>query len=205
MYTSLLKLARWISCLHQWWNQHVKTLLYLILIGSFSGCGQYSVRNIDKSPPEDYEIWQKGNESALQIKKSLLECGAIAPSTLGWPYEKAYEKLGISSYDQQMNYYFQTSKCMEKAGYIKKWGMRSTEEGCNDPSFPERKKYPACQPGAAIPTPSIERRLSSWYCKVKSDYGYCLEHALAPQLCSPERIANTPPECLTNGQETNHP
>lgn len=178
----------------------MRKLLHLILVSSLSGCGQYSVRNIDKPPPEDYEIWQKGNESALQIKKALLECGAIAPSTLGWPYKQAYEKIGISSHAEQMDNYFQTSKCMENAGYIKKWDMRSSQEGCDDPSFPERKKYPACQRDAAIQNPSVETRLTSWYCKVKNDYKYCLKHSLAPQLCSPDRIANPPPECLAPGK-----
>lgn len=163
---------------------------------SVSGCNQYSLSNIDRPPPEDYEIWIKEDESVFQIKKALLECGAIAPSTLGWPYHEAYEKLGISSYDEQMNHYFLTSKCMENAGYKKQWGMRSAQEGCNDVSFPERKKYSACQANAVIPKPSLERRLNGWYCKVKSDYNYCLTHALAPQLCSQEKANNPPPECL---------
>ncbi|MDX1750018.1 MAG: hypothetical protein R3271_06840 [Methylophaga sp.] len=174
----------------------MKKILILVLAFLFNGCSQYSLHNIDKPPPEDYEIWTKKNESILQIKKSLLNCGAIAPTTLGWPHEEAYIKLGLTSHHEQMNHYFLTSKCMENAGYEKRWGMRSAQEGCNDASFPERKNYPACQPDAVVPTPSVKRRLNGWYCKVKSDYDYCLTHALAPQLCSREKTKNPPPECL---------
>ena len=60
--------------------------------------------------------------------------------------------------------------------------------------------YPACQPDAVIPTPSAERRLNSWYCKVETDYNYCLKYALAPQFCTPEKTTNLPPECLADGQ-----
>lgn len=179
----------------------MKNLFFLVLACLLCGCGQYSVRNIDKPPPEDYETWTKDNQTELEIKKSLLECGAIAPSTLGWPYKDAFEKIGVSDHDEQMNNYFLTNKCMENAGYRRKFGMRSSQEGCSDLSFPERKKYPACQIDAEIPTPSVERRLNSWYCKVKSDYKYCLEHALAPKLCSREKVLNPPPECLPPGQE----
>ena len=180
--------------------------VYLLAIAClFSGCSQYGLHNIDKPPPEDYELWEKESQSELQIKKALLECGAIAPSTLGWPYRDAYKKLGIITYDEQMNNYYQTNKCMENAGYKKKWRMRSAQAGCNDLLFPERKKYPACQPDAVILTPRIERRLNSWYCKVKSDYQYCLAYALAPQLCSREKADNPPPECLPPGEEYKTP
>ena len=174
---------------------------YLLIIACLLfGCTQYSLRNIDQPPPEDYELWKKNDQTELQIKKTLLECGAIAPSTLGWPYEDALLELGISTYDQRMNHYYLTSKCMENAGYKKKWSVRSAQEGCDDPSFPERKDYPACQPNAKIPAPNTQRRLDSWYCKVKSDYEYCLAHALAPNLCSPEKVKNPPPECLPPGR-----
>lgn len=189
--------ARYIDGKFQVNNLHI---LIMVTIGLLSGCGQYSLRNIDQPPPEDYELWEKDKQSILQIKKALLECGAIAPSTVGWPYREAYRKLGISTYDEQMNSYFMTNKCMENAGYKRKSG-RFAQEDCNDPSFPERRKYPACKPEAIVPSLNVRRRLNSWYCKVKSNYEYCLSHALAPKLCNPKQVQNPPPECLPPHQE----
>lgn len=87
---------------------------------------------------------------------------------------------------------------MINAGFIEQNTSWTLKDACADVRY---RDYPACQPNAVIPTPSAERRLNSWYCKVKSDYEYCLEHALAPKLCSLERVANPPPECLPPGQE----
>ena len=61
-----------------------------------------------------------------------------------------------------------------------------------------RKSYPACQPNVIVSTPSVERRLNSWYCKVKTNYDYCLKYALAPKLCSSEKIKKPPSECLSD-------
>ena len=98
----------------------MKRYMSLVLLLLLNGCGQYSIRNIDKPPPEDYETWERPNHSILQVKKTLLECGAIAPSTVGWDYKKGYEKIGILGKDSQMNEAIKKSKCMENAGYKKK-------------------------------------------------------------------------------------
>jgi hypothetical protein len=64
-------------------------------------------------------------------------------------------------------------------------------------SWPHNKHLPACQPGAASPTPSVERRLGSWYCRVRTSYAYCLEHAINPPACDPDRDRRPPPpECV---------
>tara|TARA_R110000787_G_scaffold177485_1_gene289496 strand:- start:2343 stop:2867 length:525 start_codon:yes stop_codon:yes gene_type:complete len=167
----------------------------LVLFFLLVGCTQYSIRNIDKPPPEDYQMWKKSNKSQLDVKKALLECGAIAPSTLGWPYRKAYEKTGVIEEDEQFNHGFLVDKCMIKAGFIQQNTNWTLNEACTDTRY---RNYPACQPNAVIPSPSVERRINSWYCKVKSDYNYCLTHALAPQLCSREKTKNPPPECLAD-------
>lgn len=172
----------------------------LALLFLLNGCGKYDIRNLDKPPPEDYETWKKPSNSQLDIKKALLECGAIAPSTLGWPYRKAYEKIGIVEQYEQFNHDFLVNRCMINAGFIEQNTSWPLKEACADVRY---RDYPACQTHAIIPTPSVERRLNSWYCKTKIDYNYCLKYALAPQLCSPEKTKTPPPECLANDQ--NHP
>lgn len=166
-------------------------LIFLLLL--LNGCSQYSIRNIDRPPPEDYETWEKQSNSIAQVKMALLECGAIAPSTLGWAYRSAYEKIGIFDERDQTNHGFLVDRCMLAAGYKQKMTRLTVKDLC---SLDKHKALPACQPDAIISTPSVEHRLNSWYCKVKSDYNYCLEHALAPQLCTPEKAKNPPPECL---------
>lgn len=175
------------------------TSIWIAIFLLLSGCG-YSIYNIDKPPPEDYETWKKQNNSLLDIKKALLECGAIAPTTLGWHYKEAYEKIGIIEQKDQVNQGFLVDRCMLKAGFVQQNTSWALEDACADARY---KALPACQPNAIIPIPSVERRLNSWYCKTKIDYDYCLKHALSPQLCNPEKTKNPPPECLADAQ--NHP
>lgn len=169
-----------------------------ILFTSFFlyGCSTYLEREIYKPAPATYQEWSKSGASILEIKKSLLECGKPAPDISFEIYEKAF---GISRYDElaYMNKLQLENICMQYQGY-KFNGIYKPSKVC---SLEKYKTLPACQPDAEIPTPSVERRLSSWYCKVKSDYEYCLEHALAPKLCSREKMVNPSPECLPPGQE----
>ena len=172
----------------------MKRLIALILLLLVSGCGQYSIRNIDKPPPERYEVWKKQDATFLHIRKALLECGAVMPS---WAANGAYEKIGIIEQKDQTNQGFLVDRCMLKAGFVEQNIRLTLKDMCADPRY---RDYPACLPEAVIIVPSVDRRLNSWYCKVKTDYDYCLKHALAPQLCSPEKISNPPPECLADGQ-----
>lgn len=167
-------------------------LVSLLLLG---GCTQYNIRNIDKPPSERYEIWKKSGVNILGVRKALLECGAIMPS---WTVDGAYEKNNIINQNDQMNHSFLTDRCMLNAGYTQQNTSWTLKDACADTRY---RDYPACQPDTVIPNPSIERRLTSWYCKVKTDYDYCLKHALAPKLCSVEKVSNPPPECLPPGQE----
>lgn len=160
---------------------------------ALSGCGEYSIRNIDKPAPESYESWVKPGTTQLDVKKALLECGDPHPATNSFIYEKAF---GITDFDEEMKHYLMTKACMERAGYAHRW--RSLAQSCADSNFPKRKTYPACQPGAVIPERSIERRLNSWHCKLKTDRDYCRKHAFAPAACddSKKDYNNPPPECL---------
>ena len=80
---------------------------------------------------------------------------------------------------------------MEAAGFAHK--DRSVGERC---AWTDRSSLPACQPNADIPKPSVERRLNSWWCRIKTDYKYCRRHAVNPAACKPEGHKHPPPECL---------
>lgn len=174
--------------------RHVLVLLSLVML---TGCWKYKISNLGKYPTEaeQYGKWHKPNvrTTVVDIKKALLECGSPAPN----PSTEEYKAVGYIGFDDQLNQAFLIYKCMEKAGYIDT-GRYTVKDYC---LWDRHQNLPACQPEAVISTPSVERRLNSWYCKVKSDYEYCLRNALAPKLCSRERVLNPPPECLPSGQE----
>jgi len=169
--------------------------ILLILLLLLNGCGYYSIRNIDKPPPQLHEIWKKQGAAFLEIRKSLLECGQVS---LGGASSEIYEKIGIIERKDQINYGFLVDRCMMNAGFVQQNISWTLKDACADTRYLD---YPACQPEAAIPKLSIERRLNSWYCKTRRDYDYCLKHALAPQLCSPEKTKTPPRECLTDKEE----
>ena len=160
------------------------------------GCSTYMEQVVYKPAPATYEEWSKSGVTILGVKKALLECGKPAPNTNFEIYEKAFN---ISRYNEldYMNRLQIEDICLEHAGYIYN-GIYNTQKTC---SLNKYQSLPTCQPNAIIPTPSVERRLNSWYCKVKTDYDYCLKHALAPKLCSPEKISNPPPECLADNNK----
>jgi len=155
------------------------------------GCvGEYSIRNIDKPAPEAYESWVKPGATQLDIKKALLECGDPSPATNSFIYEKA---LGIKDNDGQLNHQFLTHACMEKSGFVYRWKYTLVDY-C---SWDRHKHLPACQPSAVIPERSVERRLNSWHCKLKTDRDYCRKHAFVPAACDDPKkdYTNPPPEC----------
>lgn len=170
----------------------MKHLFVLVFLIGLTSCWNYSISNIGKYPTEaeQYGNWQKPNDKVeiVEIKKALLECNSPAPN----PSDEQYKAIGYVNFDEQMNLRFLVYKCMEFSGYVDT-GRYTVTDYC---AWNKYKNLPACKPDAVIPTPSIERRLNSRYCRVKSDYDYCLTHALAPQLCSREKTNNPPPECL---------
>jgi hypothetical protein len=163
--------------------------LVLVLLVGLSGCGGHSIRNIDKPAPEAYEMWVKPGASPLDVKKALLECGEPHPA----PTIAIYEAIGLKTQDDQTQFSFMVDACMEKAGFIPRWD--NLEQSCK--LYPKYRNYPACQPNAQIPTPSVERRLNSWHCKLKTDRDYCRKHAFTPTACDdPQKdYDNPPPEC----------
>jgi hypothetical protein len=119
-----------------------KILVCILLAVVIGGCG------IEKSfqpLPEPYEFWSKPGVTKLDIKKAMLECGMnVDGSGGGEPFD--------------YNEYFLSELCMESQGYSDSFW--TVAEGCR-----QHPGLPACQPGAVIPKPSVERRLNSEYCK----------------------------------------
>lgn len=165
-----------------------RTLVIALLV--LSGCGGHSIHNMDKPAPEAYEKWMKPGLSQIDIKKAMLECGAPHYAVTGFMYEKA---LGLKTLDEQLSHAFMVSACMEKSGFVARWD--SVEQSCR--KFPKYQFYPACQPGAVIPERSVERRLNSWHCKLKTDREYCRKHAFTASACDDPKkdYDNPPPEC----------
>nr|WP_294840600.1 hypothetical protein [uncultured Methylotenera sp.] len=166
--------------------------IIVVLLTILTGCWKYNISNLGNYTAE-HETWRKkGVSPFLGVRKALLECGKVS---LGGVAEEEYRKVGILERKDQYNHEFLVDRCMLKAGFVEQNTSWALKDACTDMRYLE---YPACQPDAVIPTPTVERRLNSRYCKVRSDYDYCLKHALAPQLCNPEKIKTPPPECLAD-------
>jgi hypothetical protein len=103
-----------------------------------------------------YQTWEKPGNNDLDVLKAYLECGGNYPymGSSGIPGEGVF-----------------TSICLENAGYTKV-AYSERKPVC---SKPYNQKYPACQPGAVIPTPSVERRLNSEFCKKYPKNLACIE------------------------------
>jgi len=114
--------------------------------------------------------WIKSGASPYESKVALLECGWPSP----WPTGYGSDVARLSANDKTL-----ADRCMEISGfrYNDPFSGYRQKLVCSDTWV---AKYPACQPDAAIPTRSVERRLNSYYC---TNYG-----------------KNTP-ECQPPGQE----
>lgn len=169
----------------------VRPYVALIVTLLLTGCAGYRLANLDKPASEACEAWTKPGTTQLEVKKALLECGAPSPSPDAWAYEYG---MGIKDPDSRLNRIFLTDACMERAGYTIRWGD-SVKKYC---SWDRHKHLPACQPGAVIPERSVERRLTSWFCRLMTDLDYCLKHAVDPSGCTREGkdYNKPPPECL---------
>lgn len=151
-------------------------------------CSTYMEQMVYKPAPATYQEWSKHEASTLDIKKSLLECGKPAPDTNFETYEKAFN---ISRHDElaYINKLQIEDICLERAGYTYK-GINNTKKIC---ALEKYRNLSACQPSAIIPTPSVERRLNSWYCKIDSDFDYCLKTLLIPKFVALSAQTTLPP------------
>ena len=151
----------------------MKHLLFLILVGSaIAGCAG----KIFQPPPPNFLHWTAPGKSVIDVKKKLLECGAPEPSG------RDYQTLG-------RNAQLSISFCMVHAGF-----HSSTDYLLCSHEW--ERMLPVCALGADIPTPSVNRRLNSHYCKVKTDYQYCKQNARHPTGCDNNDYDNPRPECL---------
>lgn len=153
----------------------------------FSGCIKASFQPI----PPLFMLWKKPGATQLEVKMALLECGKPSPNPTGYGAEVA----NISPNERVL-----ADLCMEKSGFVTQdpFSAYKVVPTCKQ-SY--HASFPACQPDAIIPTRSVERRLNSWYCKLKTDHDYCLKHAVVPSACKQDNIKYLPPECQPPGQE----
>jgi hypothetical protein len=157
-----------------------------------TGCGiTHGPFGISAQPaPPTYEQWVKPGTTEIEVKKALLECGE--PSTVRdtYIYEKA---LGLKGHDELRNHFFLVDRCMEESGFVVP-RTKTTLEYC---LWDRHRHLPACQAETSPPKRSVERRMNSWYCKIKTDQEYCRSHSFKPETCGdPNRTFNNPPlEC----------
>lgn len=157
-----------------------------------AGCGEYVARNLHMGEPARLpdESWMKHDATRLDVRKALLECGSPSTQTDRFVYEKS---LRITDGDDMLSHSLLTHACMENSGFVY-WRKGKFTDYC---TVYREKHLPACQPGAVIPERSVERRLNSWYCKLKTDREYCRKHAFTPSACDDPKkdYSNPPPEC----------
>ena len=163
----------------------MRSLIILTCLLSLAGCA----KPFQPVPPA-YKSWLKPNVSELDVKKALLECGKPSPRPSVNSYKYAF---GLEEPDELLDMILKTNACMENIGYKRPRGYYTVAQYC---SWDRHKHLPACQPVAEILEPSVERRLNSWWCKIKTDYEYCKQHAVNPAACNPEGYKKPPPECL---------
>ena len=138
--------------------------LLVVMIFFVSGC-----RSAFQPPPASFERWKKEDASVQHVIATLLECGYPWPGSSVGDWEKAYG----ATWESNM---ILAEKCVEKQGFVEKYKNGSVAE-CKYYSSEQTKKYQtegqklaiakACHPDTPATVPSVERRLSSRYCKTE--------------------------------------
>lgn len=136
--------------------------------------------------PPYYMSWSKQGSTTVDVKKIILECGDYNPSgTYPVNNTPSRNEMALSHY------------CIVNSGYTYldpfKGGKPNNNSWCrNNPELP------ACQPGAVIPKPSIERRLNSKYCRSRLNYDECMVIVNDTNgiICPSRNFDKPPPECL---------
>jgi hypothetical protein len=141
----------------------IKYILWLLPLIIFAGCIKTSFQPI----PPYYKLWIKPENSPLDSRIALLECGWPSP----WPTGHGSDVATMSANDKTL-----ADRCMEISGFSYKDPFNGYRRKliCSDPWV---AKYPACQHDAIIPTRSVERRLNSYYC---TGYGKNTPECLPP-------------------------
>jgi len=153
----------------------MKYVLILLLVGlATSGC----MEKLSRPPPPAFLKWTAPGKSVVDVQKKLIECGMPDPSGSSYAYRELDRNTQIS-----------ISFCMMYAGFDNTYDYPPCR-------YDAERTLPACAPRAAIPAPSVNRRLNSPYCKAKTDYQYCKQNALNPPACDNYNYDNPVPECL---------
>lgn len=126
-------------------------------------------------PLAAFQVWHKPGVSNLGIKKALLECGMPHPESESLPPKPM----------RTDNERAETENCLLAAGYRM---PADYSHGCT-----LRPDLPACQPGVKPPTPSVERRMNSNYCRARQDREFCRKTVSNPSACTGGPIE---PECV---------
>jgi hypothetical protein len=128
----------------------IELLALFIFIPDMAFCGA-------KPRPPAYLDWTKLGATILDVKKIFLECGWPSSD----PGNEEIEQAGMTINDQAL-----AELCMMRNGFV-----------CRDKTWCYyNPSLPACQPGAVIPTPSVERRLKSWWCSHDYTFYGCVQH-----------------------------
>ncbi len=149
----------------------------LILCGMLGGC--FGPGAFKPSPPY-YQSWIKEGADELDIKKKILECGDSSPA----------------GGNQTMNESALVHLCMVRSGYMP-YKFYSKEIADPDDWCRNWPELPACQSGANIPAPDLNRRLQSRYCRIRSSSENCFA-LTGPEtpFCKSLSFEKPFPECL---------
>ncbi len=111
-----------------------------------------------KPPPPYWERFSAPNTTIRQVQTALMECG----------YDNFPESRDISL---PKGNFAATQLCMQNSGFKIKDGSVCKTWAKNDPE---------CQPGAVIPSRSVERRLNSGLCKKYPKSDFCQVVVIEP-------------------------
>ena len=156
--------------------------LFLALLAALalSACGErFNIRHLGY-PAINYWMTADGTRlNHIEEMKAELECGSLL-LTVSKQTISIYEQiLGSSEENEIINHQLTVDGCMEHSGLRRRWEDRGTLQwSCR--SYPYLS---ACQPNAVFPERSVERRLNSRHCKLKTDVEYCRKHSSLPFLC----------------------
>lgn len=114
--------------------------------------------------PPHYELWKKEGANILDVKKTLLECGEVTPS--GVAGGRSMNEMALAHY------------CVVNEGFVYFNPFKGGYDLNNEAWCRNWPDLPACQPGAEIPEPSVERRLNSRYCRIRTSFQACFENSM---------------------------
>jgi len=145
----------------------MRLILMILLVSALTtGCNKAYFQ----PPGPTYIYYKKAGATELDVKKAMLECGMSDVD------------MGSGNFKQDMNTSFLADWCMEQSSFQSTEGG-STEKTCK---LEDYRQYPACQPDAVIPKPSVERRLNSEYCK----YARSRIDSVRFEKCLKEEVGN---------------